>query len=89
MRGSVKGYEYKTETDSANALREATTRECELLLVGKTNHEIFNIPQWLPPNIKVDIKLTLAPSNFILRKELSISPVVTVSLISTILNIRK
>ena len=59
-------YEYKTDTDITNILKEATTSY--LHLVVKINHEIFNIPQWMPPNIRVNIKLQLALSNFILRK---------------------
>ena len=55
LRGMTIGYEYKTNTDTTNILREATTKD--LHLVGKLNHEIFNIPQWLPPNVKIDIKL--------------------------------
>jgi hypothetical protein len=33
--------------------------------------------QWLPENFKVGIKFTLAPYNFILRKELSANPDIT------------
>ena len=58
----------------------------ELHLVGKINHDISNIPQWLPLNVKVDIKLTLAPSNFMLRKVFATAPAATVSLISEILH---
>ena len=54
LRGSAKGYEYKRDADSANTLKEVTTSE--LRLVGKINHEIFYIAQWLPPNNKADIK---------------------------------
>ena len=84
---SANGYEYKTNTDTTDALKEAKTSE--LYYVGKINHEIFNIPQCLPPYIKVDIKLTLVPTNFILRKELPKSFDVTVSLTSAMLHIRK
>jgi len=87
LRGTSNGYEYITNTDSTDALKNATTSE--LHLVGKIYHEIFNIPQWLPPNVKVDIKLTLAPSNFILRKELAGNPDVSLSLTSAILHVRK
>ena len=78
LRGTSNGYEYITDTNSTDALKNATTSD--LHLVGKTYYEIFNIPQWLPPNIKLDIKLTLALSNFILRKELPANPDVTLSL---------
>jgi hypothetical protein len=81
------GYEYKTNTDTTNILREATTKD--LHLVGKLNHGIFNIPQWLPPNVKIDIKLQLEPSNYIIRKVLEAAPDVTVSLTSAILHVRK
>ena len=60
------GYESKTDNDTANILGDATTKD--LHLDGKIKHELFNIPQWLPPNFKVDIKLQLAPSNFICKK---------------------
>ena len=65
LKGLVIGYEYKTDTDTTNIHRDTTTKG--LHLVGKINHEIFNIPPWFPPNIKVDIKLQLALSNFILQ----------------------
>jgi hypothetical protein len=42
LRSMTIGYEYKTNTDSSNILREATTKD--LHLVGKLNDEIFNIP---------------------------------------------
>ena len=58
-------------------------------MVGKLNHEIFNISQWLPPNVKIDIKLQLAPSNFILRKTLAAAPDANVIIISAILRVRK
>jgi len=47
------------------------------------------MPQWLPPNVKIDLKLQLTPSNFILRKVVGTAPDVTVSLISSILHVRK
>ena len=43
LRGTSNGYEYITNTDSTDALKNATTSE--LHLVGKIYHEIFNIPQ--------------------------------------------
>jgi len=55
LKGSAIGYEYRTNTDATNILRDVTTKD--LYLVGKTKHEIFNIPQWLPLNVKIDIKL--------------------------------
>ena len=57
LRGLTIGYEYKTDTDSANILRKATNYD--LHLVGKINHEIYNIPQRMPPNVKIYIKLPL------------------------------
>ena len=62
-------YEYKTGTDISNILRDVKTKG--LHLVGEMNHEIFNIPQWLPPKVKIDIKLQLTPSNFIFVKRTS------------------
>jgi len=35
--------EYKTETGTSNVLRDATIKD--LHLIGKINHEIFNIPE--------------------------------------------
>ena len=35
-------YDYKTDTDAINKLRDVTTTD--LHLVGKINHGIFNIP---------------------------------------------
>ena len=43
----------------------------------------------MPPNVKIDIKLKLVPSNLILRKLLDIAPHVTVYLTSAILHVRK
>ena len=86
-RGSINGYEYKTNTDTRNELKKATASQFQL--VWKINHEICNMPQWLPSNIKLDINLTFTPSNFILRKELPTLPDVTVSLIWTIIHVRK
>ena len=40
LKDTAIGYEYKTDTDTRNILRDATTKD--LHLVGKTNHEIFN-----------------------------------------------
>jgi hypothetical protein len=54
LRGTSNGYEYITDTDSTDELKNVTTSE--LHLVEKMYHEIFNIPQWLPTNIKLDIK---------------------------------
>ena len=47
-RVSSNGNEYKTDTDTTDALKKAITNE--LYYVGKINHDIFNIPQWLPSN---------------------------------------
>ena len=79
------GYEYKTDTDTTNILGDAITKD--LHFVGKLNHELFNIPQRLPPNVKIDIKLQLAPSNFILLKIVRTASDVTVSLTSAILHV--
>ena len=56
------GYKHKTSTDTSNILRDVTTKD--LHLVGKINHEIFNITQYLPPKVKIDIQFEHAPSNF-------------------------
>ena len=68
-------------------LRDLTTKD--LHLVGEISHDIFNIPQWWPPNVKIDIKLQLAPSSFILRKVLATPPDATFSLNSAMLHERK
>ena len=60
-----------------------------LNLAGKINHDIFDKPQWLPPNLKIDIKLQLAPSNFILQKVLGTAPDAKVLLNLAILHVRK
>ena len=44
LRCSTIGYEYKTDTDTSNVLRNATTKD--LPLAGKINDEMSNIPQW-------------------------------------------
>ena len=62
LRGMAIPYEYKTDTDTKNILRDATTKY--LHFVGKIKHETFNIPQWMPPNVKTDVKLQLPPSIF-------------------------
>ena len=86
-KGLANGYEYTADTDTTDTLTRVTPSE--LHLVGKIKHETFNIPQWLPSNIKVEIKITLAPSNSIFQKVLATAPDVTVSLTSKILHIRK
>ena len=68
-------------------LRDVTTKD--LHLVGKINNQIFNIPKLLPLNAKIDIKLQLAVSNFILQKVLGTAPDATVFLTSAILHLRK
>jgi len=87
MRGQSLGYEYRTGVDTDGELTTAVTQEYHL--VGKLNHEIFNISQWLPPNVKIDIKLQMAPSNFILRKTLPAAPDANVIITSAILHVRK
>jgi hypothetical protein len=72
LRGQALCYEYRSNVDTGGNLSAAVTKEYHL--VGKINHEIFNISQWLPPNVKIDIKLQLAPSSFILRKTLASAP---------------
>ena len=42
LRSITIGYEYKTDTDTGNMLRDATTKD--LYLAGKINHETFYIP---------------------------------------------
>ena len=79
---SANGYPYKTDTGSTDALKHEAI--CELHLVV---NKIFNKPQCLPPNIIVDIQITLALSNFISRKELPTLPNVTVPLISALLHV--
>jgi len=34
----------------------------------------FYIPQWMPPNVKIDIKILLPPLNFILQNVLDTAP---------------
>ena len=52
-------------------------------------HEIFNIPQWLPPNVKTDIKLQFTRYNFILQSVVSTARDEIDSLTSAILYVRK
>ena len=87
LRGLAIGYEYRTDTDATNILRDVTTKD--LHLVGKTNHEIFIIPKWLPPNVKMDIKLQLALSNYILKKMVAPKYDLALSLTSAIMDVRK
>jgi hypothetical protein len=87
LRGQAMGYEYRLNVDTDGELTTAVTKEYHL--VGKLNHEIFNISQWLPPNVKIDIKLQLAPGNFILRKTIAGAPDATVNLTSAVLHVRK
>ena len=47
----------------------------DLHLVGKINDEIFNLPQWMHPNVKNHIELRFAPSDLILRKIVATAPV--------------
>ena len=49
-------YEYKTDSDTSNVLKEATTSD--LHLVGKINHEISHIPKWMPLNDENWYKVT-------------------------------
>ena len=71
--GLVMGYDYRSNADADGELTWVVSKQ--YYLVVKLNHEIFNIPQWMPPNIKIDIKLQLASSNFILRKHLMVQPI--------------
>jgi hypothetical protein len=87
LRGLPMGYDYRTNVDTDGELTWAVSKEYHL--VGRLNHEIFNISQWMPPNVKIDIKLQLAPSNFILRKTLDAAPDANVNLTSAILHVRK
>jgi hypothetical protein len=87
LRGQALGYEYRPNVDTDGELTAAVTQEYHL--VGKLNHQIFSISQWLPPNVKIDIKLQLAPSNFILRKTLAAAPDANVIITSAILHVRK
>ena len=81
------GYEYKMYIVTSNILGDATSKD--LHLVWNINHEIYNIPQCLPPNVKIDTKLQLAPSRFILQKVVGTAPDVLFSLFSAILHVRK
>ena len=81
------GYEYKMYIVTSNILGDATSKD--LHLVWNINHEIYNIPQCLPPNVKIDAKLQLAPSNFILREVVDTAPGVTVFLISVTFHVQK
>jgi hypothetical protein len=87
LRGRALGYEYRSGVDTDGELTAAVTQEYHL--VGKLNHEIFNISQQLPPNVKTDIKLQLAPSNFILIKTHATAPDANVIITSAILHVRK
>jgi len=64
LGGMTIGYEYKTDTDPNNKFIDMMTEG--LSLIGKISHEMFNIPQLLPLNVKIDIKQQLAIPNFIL-----------------------
>ena len=87
LRSVAFGYEYKTDIDTTNILKDVTTKDINL--VRSTNPEILDIPPWMPPNAKIDIKLHLAPSHFILQKVVAIANDLTVSLASAILPVRK
>ena len=56
-------HEYKVNTATTNIFGESTNKD--LRLVRKISNKISNIPQWLPPNVKIDIKLQLNLSNFL------------------------
>ena len=75
------GYEYKTDIDTSSIFRDITTKG--LPLVGKTNHEIINIPQRLPSKLKIEIKLQLAPANFIVLRVVALTPDVNLMTPST------
>ena len=79
-------YEYRLDINANGEVNEAVTTENHFL--GKLNHEIFNISQWLPPNVMIDIKLTLASSNFILKPTNATAPEVTDNLTSAILHVK-
>ena len=68
LRGMAIRYEYKTETHSSNILRDSAT--IDLQLVGKINHEIPNILQWLPPpsQCKYRYKVTSCSVQFYFAK---------------------
>ena len=87
LRGLAMKYQYKMDTNTVNTLRAVTTSD--LHLVRKINHEIFNIQQWMPPNVKIDIMPQLGASNLILRMLLATAPDATVSLTSAMLYLRK
>ena len=81
------GYEYKTDTETSNMLRDETAKD--LHLGGKINHYMFKYISMGPPNVKIDTKLQLAPSRFILQKVVGTAPDVLFSLFSAILHVRK
>ena len=83
LRGLAIGYEYRTDTNTSSIIRVLTTKD--LHLVGKINHEIFNILNGCLPMLRLIIKLQLAPSNLILQKVFAASPDVTVSLLQCFL----
>jgi hypothetical protein len=67
LRGLTIGYDYRSKVQTDGELTWVVSKEYNL--IGKLNHDIFNISQWMSPNIKIDRKLQLAPSNFIFRKK--------------------
>ena len=87
LRGQALGYEYGSGFDTDGELTAAVIQEYHL--VGKLNPEIFDILQWLPPNVKIDIKLQLTPSNFLLRKTLAAAPDANIIITSAMLHVRK
>ena len=87
LRGLAIGYEYTTDTDTSNILRHMTAKY--LHLAGKMNDEIFNITQWMPPNVKIQTKLQLASPNFILRKVFATATDGTIYLTLAMLHLQK
>jgi len=75
------------DSDNTNILRKVTTSDSHL--VGKIDHKIFNIPQWMLPNIKIDINLKFNPSYFHFSKCTCPCTLTTVTLTLAILHIQK
>lgn len=70
LAGSMNGY--RTTGQNANATAVARTGRMGLgetqILIMRPHLELFNSDKFLPPGIKIRIKFTPAPANFILKR---------------------
>ena len=63
LRGLAMGYGYRLNIDADGILTWAVSNEYDL--AGELNHEIFNIAQWMPLSVKMDINYkSLRPISF-------------------------